>query len=127
MVHTFLHVFCKFLLWKQYIFRALMSILGMSMIGKCNRRKLYLVCCGIMIFGLLSLSCFSYFNHNELLTQNFPMARWIPIFSILIVYTGFSFGYAGIPYIFQVPVLASSNIITYLSHKLFEESKTATP
>ena len=30
------------------------------------------------------------------------MARWIPLLSILIVYTGFSFGYAGIPYIFQV-------------------------
>ena len=79
-----------------------MSILCISMIGKCNRKKLYLVCCGIVIIGLLSLSSFSYFNQNESLTKSFPMARWIPLLSILIVYTGFSFGYAGIPYIFQV-------------------------
>ena len=79
-----------------------MSIIGSSINGKCKRRTVYFVCCGHMIFGLLSLSAYSYFNQNELLTQNFPMARWIPIFSILILYTGFSFGYGSIPYMFQV-------------------------
>ena len=79
-----------------------MSILGMSILGNCKRKTTYLVCCGLMVLGLLCLSTYSYFNQDELLTDNFPMARWIPIFSILIIYTGFSFGYASLPYIFQV-------------------------
>ena len=79
-----------------------MSILGMSILGSCKRKITYLACCGLMILGLLCLSTYSYFNQDELLTDNFPMARWIPIFSILIIYTGFSFGYASLPYIFQV-------------------------
>ena len=79
-----------------------MSILGMSILGSCKRKTTYLACCGLMILGLLCLSTYSYFNQEELLTDNFPMARWIPIFSILIIYTGFSFGYASLPYIFQV-------------------------
>jgi hypothetical protein len=79
-----------------------MSILGMSILGSCKRKTTYLACCGLMILGLLCLSTYSYFNQDELLTDNFPMARWIPIFSILIIYTGFSFGYASLPYIFQV-------------------------
>ena len=83
-------------------FRALSAIIGSSVNGKCKRRPLYLICCGVSIFGQLSLSSFCYFDQDELLTANFPFTRWIPIFSIMIIYTAFSFGFGGIPWMLQV-------------------------
>ena len=83
-------------------FRALSAIIGSSINGKCKRRPLYLICCGISIFGQLTLSSFCYFDQDELLTANFPFTRWIPIFSIMIIYTAFSFGFGGIPWMLQV-------------------------
>ena len=83
-------------------FRALSAIIGSSVNGKCKRRPLYLICCGVSIFGQLSLSSFCYFDRDELLTANFPFTRWIPIFSIMIIYTAFSFGFGGIPWMLQV-------------------------
>ena len=87
-------------------FRALSSIIGSSVNGKCKRRPLYLICCGVSIFGQLSLSSFCYFDQDELLTTNFPFTRWIPIFSIMIIYTAFSFGFGGIPWMLQVIFLS---------------------
>jgi hypothetical protein len=90
-------------------FRALSAIIGSSVNGKCKRRPLYLICCGVSIFGQLSLSSFCYFDQDELLTTNFPFTRWIPIFSIMIIYTAFSFGFGGIPWMLQVIFFCLNN------------------
>ena len=83
-------------------FRALLSIIGTSIIGKCARRPFYFTCCGMVIFGLVSLSVHFYFSENKSLTQNYPIINWIPFLSILIIYTGNSLGFGGLPYILQV-------------------------
>ena len=83
-------------------YRALIAIIGSSVNGKYRRRPTYLICCGISIIGQLSLSSYCYFNQDELLTTNFPFAKWIPIFSIMMIYTAFSFGFGAIPFMLQV-------------------------
>ena len=101
-------------------FRALSAIIGSSVNGKCKRRPLYLICCGISIFGQLSLSSFCYFDQDEVLTTNFPFTRWIPIFSIMMIYTAFSFGFGGIPWMLQVDFFCLHN---QSSSKIVESSK----
>lgn len=88
-------------------FRALVGIVGSPIVKKCQRRPLYLCSCAIQIVGLISLSGYCYFNQGELLTANFPFARWIPIFSIMLVYSAFSFGFGNIPYMLQGELLPS--------------------
>ena len=83
-------------------YRALIAIIGASVNGKYKRRSLYLVCCGVSIIGQLSLAFYCFFNQDESLTENFPITKWIPIFSIMMVYTAFSFGFGAIPFMLMV-------------------------
>ena len=83
-------------------YRGLMSFVGSSFSAKCKKRTMYFCCGGLLISGLLTLSAYCYFNQNKLLTDNFPVARWLPIFSILVIYTSFSFGWGSLPYVLQV-------------------------
>ena len=83
-------------------YRALIAIIGASVNGKYKRRTLYLVCCGVSIIGQLSLAFYCFFNQDESLTENFPITKWIPIFSIMMVYTAFSFGFGAIPFMLMV-------------------------
>ena len=89
-------------------YRALMSVLGSTFNGKCQRRPLYLSCCAINIIGLTMLSAYCYFNQNGLLTSNFPIATWIPIISIMILYSGYGLGFGGMPYQLQGELLPSN-------------------
>ena len=56
-------------------YRGMMSIVGSSIISKCKRRPLYFCCGGLLISGLLTLSAYTYFNQNKLLTENFPVGK----------------------------------------------------
>ena len=83
-------------------YRALVSIFASSIIGKCKRRPLYMACCGVIIVGHLTLSSYFYFNHDGSLTKNFPVARWVPILSVTLGWTGLCLGYGSMVYILQV-------------------------
>ena len=56
-------------------YRGMMSIVGSSIISKCKRRPLYFCCGGLLISGLLTLSAYTYFNQNKLLTEHFPVGN----------------------------------------------------
>ena len=88
-------------------YRAIVSILGSTIIGKYSKRPVYFTSWAIFLTGLLSLTSYSYLNQDGLLTDNYAFAKWIPMFAILIFYTGFSLGFASIPYMLQV--LKNSN------------------
>ena len=83
-------------------FRALLCIVAPNITWRFKRRPIYLACCATVCTGTLTLSWYCYFNQNDLLINNFPMTRWIPILSILICYIGYSFGYGSVVYILQV-------------------------
>ena len=83
-------------------YRALIAIVGSSVTKGCKRRPQYITCSVVLACGLFLLSTYCYFNQEKLLTENFPVARWIPILALMIIYTAFSFGYGSIPYILQV-------------------------
>ena len=57
------------------------------------------MCCGIVSMGTFMMATYSYFNQNDLLSNSFPIARWIPIIAILFCYGGFALG---LPYMLQV-------------------------
>ncbi len=82
-------------------YRAVLSIVGSSMVGKCRRRLMYLTCTALSAFGTFTLAAYCYLNQDGLLTTTFPMARWIPLIAILFVYGAFSFGIGAIPYMLQ--------------------------
>ena len=86
------------------VIRGFLSIIGSTITSKFKRRPVYLSSCVIFSTGLFSLSAYCYFNSNGDLTEALPIAKWIPIFSILIVYTGFSFGYGSTPFMLQVRI-----------------------
>jgi uncharacterized membrane protein len=83
-------------------FRAIVSILGSSFVGKCKRRPMYLSCCAISCLGNLTLAAYCYLNQDGLLTTTFPMARWIPVIAIMFIYIAYAFGIGCICYMFQV-------------------------
>ena len=83
-------------------YRALVSILGSTVNARYRRRPVYLTCCCIFIVGLISLATYLYFNEDGTLTEEYSIAKWIPIFSIMIIYTGFALGFATIPFMLQV-------------------------
>ena len=60
------------------------------------------MCCGIVSMGTFMMATYSYFNQNDLLSNSFPIARWIPIIAILFCYGGFALGLGSIPYMLQV-------------------------
>ena len=87
--------------------RGIMSLIGTPMIGRFLKRTVHF-CCGIALtIGLLSLSAFTFFNQDSgLVHHNAPTLGWIPIISILLIYTSVSLGWLSI--IFQLRV--SDNI-----------------
>ena len=84
------------------LFRTIVAIFGSTLNAKCKRRTMYLTCCGIHLAGLSSLATYFYMNYDGNLTQEYPVLKWTPIFSMMIIYTAFAFGYGSIPFILQV-------------------------
>ena len=82
--------------------RAIMSIFGSRLIAKYERRTVYLSCCVLFSSGLISLASYLYLNIDDFLIDEYPITRWMPIISIMIIYTAFALGYGSIPFILQV-------------------------
>ena len=54
-------------------YRVIISILSSSLLAQFKRRPTYFCCGGFLISGLLTISAYTYFNQNKLLTDNFPI------------------------------------------------------
>ena len=80
-------------------FRAILSCLALPFIGRFMKRTVHFFSSGILIFGLLSLSAFTYFLD---VLEDYELARWIPIISILLIYASHSFGRESIIFALQV-------------------------
>jgi len=89
-------------------FRAILSCLALPFIGRFMKRTVHFFCSGILIFGLLSLSAFTYFLD---VLEDYELARWIPIFSILLIYASHSFGRESIIFALQVSNMDTSGYI----------------
>jgi uncharacterized membrane protein len=100
-------------------FRAIISILGSSFIGRWKRKPVYLTCCTLSCIGNFTLATYYYFNQGGLLTTTFPIARWIPIIAIMLIYVSYAFGIGSICYMFQVLVKAkeTKKRLLKLQHK----------
>lgn len=82
--------------------RAILTLIASAVVAKVKRKPIYLACVGCVSVGTFSLAAYCYFNQNAHLTSTFPIASWIPIFSILICYVGYAFGMGSIPFMLQV-------------------------
>ena len=92
-------------------YRAILSVFALPFIGNLEKRKVHFVSGAFLILGLLSLSISSYLIHVADLLENYPMAGWIPIISILLIYTSEALGWVSIIIAFQgelLPVKARS-------------------
>ena len=79
--------------------RAILSCLALPFIGRFMKRTVHFFCSGVLIIGLLSLSAFTYFYET---LEEYPVARWIPIISILLIYASHSFGRESVIFALQV-------------------------
>ena len=58
-----------------------------------RRRPLFLVCGAFHLIGMGGLGIYNILNENERLEQMFSFAQWIPIISILLIYSFSTVGY----------------------------------
>ena len=86
--------------------RAIMSIFGSFLMARYKTRTVYFSSCALCLFGLINLSTYLFFNTNDFLITKYPFMRWIPIISIMMIFTAFVLGYGSIPYILQVVIFS---------------------
>ena len=101
-------------------YRGVLTILALPFVGRFHKRTT-LFCCGCLLSaGLLLLSSFTYFFVHEV--DNYPEVKWIPIISILLIYTSHSFGWESSIFSFRGELLPAkgrslgSSIIGFVSY-----------
>ena len=75
------------------IFRSIVLILSFGFTSKMRRRPLFLVCGVFHLIGMGGLGIYNILNENERLEEMFSFAQWIPIISILLIYSFSTVGY----------------------------------
>ena len=91
--------------------RGIMSLIGTPLIGRFKKRTVYFGCGIILTIGLLSLSAFTFFNQDSGLVHNHPSLGWIPIISILLIYTSISFGWLSISFQLRVSMISQALLV----------------
>ena len=74
-------------------------------------------CCAVILLGHLILSSYFYFNQDESITKIYPVARWLPIISVMLVYAGHALGFGSIAYILQVRQSFEAEMIDVIDGK----------
>lgn len=91
--------------------RGIMSLIGTPLIGRFKKRTVYFGCGIILTIGLLSLSAFTFFYQDSGLVHNHPSLGWIPIISILLIYTSISFGWLSISFQLRVSMISQALLV----------------
>ena len=87
---------------------AVMSLAGLLINRKFKKRPVYLTCCAILCFGTSTLATYFYLNKNEYLKLNYPWTGWLPIISVILIYTSKALGIGSITHMLQVLSTLSS-------------------
>ena len=81
---------------------AFMSLAGLVVNRRFKKRHVYLTCCGLLIFGNITLATYFYLDREGYLENNHPWTGWFPIISVNLIYTARSLGIGSINHMLQV-------------------------
>ena len=90
-------------------YRSILLIFSPTITRNFKRRSMYLITCGMVVLGDLGIATYYFLKTETNLVQAVPILKWTPIISVVIVYTGFSFGYGTVPYIQQGEILPAQS------------------
>ena len=72
---------------------------------RIKRRPLYIFTAIAMIIGNLSIATYFVLKSNISFMQSYPQIKWVPVISILLIYTACAMGYGIVPYMLQGEIL----------------------
>ena len=90
-------------------YRSILLIFSPTITRNFKRRRMYLITCGMVVLGDLGIATYYFLKTETNLVQAVPILKWTPIISVVIVYTGFSFGFGTVPYIQQGEILPAQS------------------
>ena len=83
----------------------LILIFSFGIAYKIRRRPLYISTGLGIVLGNLFLATYFIVRDNSNVISSFPLLQWIPVISMLVIYTAFSMGYGSVPYMLQGEIL----------------------
>ena len=83
----------------------LILIFSFGIANRIRRRPLYIATGLGIVLGNLFLAKYFIARDNSNVISSFPLLQWIPVISMLVIYTAFSMGYGSVPYMLQGEIL----------------------
>ena len=83
-------------------YKGILACVLVPFIGRFSKRSVHFISGSLLVLGLISLSISTYMNHEEDILEEYPLAGWIPISSIIVIYTSHAFGWGAIIISLQV-------------------------
>ena len=90
-------------------YRSLLLMFSSAITKYFKRRPMYLINSLLMALGNAGIGTYFLLNAKQGLIQSIPLAKWIPVASIIIVYTAFSLGFGSVPYMLQGEILPAQS------------------
>lgn len=90
-------------------YRTLLLMVTPTITKNFKRRPMYLINCILVVLGHCGIATYFLLRSKSNVISSFPVAKWIPVFSIVIIYTAFSFGYGSVPYMLQGEILPAQS------------------
>ena len=86
-------------------YRTVLLMISPTITKNFKRRPMYLINCMLVVLGNCGVATYFLLRAKTNIISDFPVTKWVPIFSIVIIYTAFAFGFGSVPYILQGEIL----------------------
>ena len=83
----------------------LLVIFSSGIANRIKRRPLFIIMAIVMVLGNIAISTYFYLSRNEEFMLDHPHVKWVPVISILVIYTAFAMGFGTVPYMMQGELL----------------------
>ena len=84
------------------IVKAFMALAGLVVNRRFKKRPVYLSCCALNCLGTTILATYFYLDMDEYLKNNHPWTGWLPVISVIFIYSARALGIGSITHMFQV-------------------------
>ena len=89
--------------------RAILLVVSPVVTKNIRRRPMYLFGCVMAMLGNCGIGTYFLLKNKTNLIMEYPSLKWVPIVSILVIYSAFSFGFGSVPYMLQGEILPAQS------------------
>ena len=86
-------------------FRAVTMLICSVLTRNLKRRLMYMSGTAVVVLGFCALGTYFLLKSETSLIDEFPILKWMPLASIFVIYTAYSFGIAPVPYMLKGEIL----------------------